>query len=160
METPATKEHAWLRRMVGKWTFKSTCDMGPGQPPMEATGTETVRALGELWIVGESTGQMPGGGEMISQMTLGFDPAKNKFVGTWVGSPMAYMFVYEGDLQGDGIALPLNCKGPSFADPKVMADYQDTIELHGDDRRVLRSQFRNPDGTWTPFMRAEYTRVK
>jgi hypothetical protein len=149
--------------MIGKWDYASTCEMGPGQAPMHSKGTETVRAIGDLWVVGEGRGQMPGGGEMISQVTMGFDPSKGtkgKFVGNWVGSPMAFMFIYEGELDADGITLPLHCKGPSFTDPNVTADYQDTIELHGNDRRVLRSQYKNPDGTWTQFMRAEYTRVK
>jgi hypothetical protein len=160
MHTPATKEHQWLQKLIGTWTYTSKCETGPGQPPMVATGTEVIRPLGELWIICENTGTMPGGGSMSAQMTLGFDPAKGRFVGTWVGSPMAYMFVYEGQLTPDGRALPLDCRGPSFADPAQMADYQDVIEVTGPGTRLLRSQLKNPDGTWTPFMRAEFTRVK
>jgi hypothetical protein len=40
-----------------------------------------------------------------------------------------------------------------------MAKYQDIIEIIEKDHFSLSSQYRNPDGTWTHLMRAEYTRV-
>ena len=43
------KEHQWLHKLVGKWTFEGECSMGPDQPPMKNTGKETVRSLGGLW---------------------------------------------------------------------------------------------------------------
>ena len=158
METKPTPEHQWLQQMVGEWTFESECNMGPGQPVMKGSGREVVRAVGELWVQGEMTGEMPGGGHMTAFMAVGFDPAKDKYVGTWYGSPMAYMFVYEGERDGDSLAL--NTTGPSFSDPTKMAKYRDVVELDGPDRRTLRSEAQNEDGSWTPFMGAVYTRVK
>lgn len=135
--------------------------MGPGQPTETARGRETVRMLGDLWLVFEGSGEMPGGaGPMGYVMTLGFDPAKGKFVGSWIGSPMATLFVYEGELDVAGKSLPLNTTGPSFTDPKKTARFQDVYEIHGADRRSMWSQSQNEDGSWTKFMSATYTRVK
>lgn len=153
-------QHEWLRRFVGNWENEAQCVMEPGKPPMTMRGTESVRMLGDLWVIMEGTSQMPDGGTMNSILTLGYDPAKAKFVGTWVGSPMASMFVYEGQLDAKGVVLPLNTTGPSFTDPKKMASFQDVIELHSDDRRVLYSQIKQDDGSWMRFMTVNYRRVK
>lgn len=166
MFSPATAQHEWLKNFVGEWRFEAECVMGPGQPPSKSTGTETVRMLGYLWLICEGRGAMPGGGEMSSIMTLGFDPARNRFVGTWVGSPMTHLFIYEGELEvlkgPDGkstFVLPLNTTGPSFTDPARTARYQDVLELHPDGRRMLHSQVLGDDGKWTRFMSAVYTRA-
>ncbi|MDX2132238.1 MAG: DUF1579 domain-containing protein [Planctomycetota bacterium] len=178
MMTPPQKQHEWLRRFVGEWTSEFECVMGPDQPAMKSKGREVVRMVGDLWVVFEGEGEMPGGGTMTSILTLGFDPAKGKFVGSWIGSPMATMFVYQGEFTrgggnwGGGPAsgdvpgsadvqvLPLNTVGPSWADPTKQANYQDVIELHGPNKRLLWSQAQGDDGAWTRFMTGTFTRVK
>jgi hypothetical protein len=70
MKAEAQKEHEWLHRLVGEWTFEGECMMGPDQPPATSAGTESVRSIGGLWTVGEGEGDMPGGGPMTSIMTL------------------------------------------------------------------------------------------
>jgi hypothetical protein len=157
MFTDPAPQHLWLKRFVGSWTFEVECVMGPDQPPMKSKGRETVRMLGDLWLIAEGEGEMPGAGMMKSIMTIGYDPAKKKFVGSWVGSPSANLFVYEGDLKNN--VLPLNTVGPSFTDPTKLATYQDIVELIDDNNRMLSSQTRNDDGSWTRFMTAHYRRV-
>jgi hypothetical protein len=161
MECDATprKEHEWLQQLVGDWTFEGECDMGPDQPKMKHAGTETVRSIGGLWIIGEGRGDMPGGeGEMSMRLTLGYDPAKQRYVGSWVGSMMTNLFVYEGQLEDNGKILPLNTEGPSFSEPGKLAPYQDVIEIVDDNTRLLRSRTPGPDGAWVEFMVARYTR--
>ncbi len=160
MMTPPTTEHAWFKQFVGTWKFESTCSMGPDQPPMKSGGTETVRMLGDLWLVGESTGIMPDGDAMTAIMTLGFDPTTKKYRGTWVGSPMAHMFIYEGDRPNNANRLDLYTEGPSMAGDGTMTTYRDSVELISPDKRVLTSGMKSPDGSFHEFMRAEYTRVK
>jgi hypothetical protein len=46
MEAKPQKEHEWLHKLVGEWSFEGECGMGPDQPPMKSTGTETVRSAG------------------------------------------------------------------------------------------------------------------
>ncbi|HEX4614088.1 MAG TPA: DUF1579 domain-containing protein [Urbifossiella sp.] len=159
MQATPLQEHHWLERLVGEWTFEGECSMGPDQQAVKSSGTESTHSLGGLWVVCSGTSAMPDGNPMASRMTLGYDPAQGRFVGTFVASCMTKMWVYEGTLDEAGTTLTLNAEGPGFADPAEPAKYQDIIELHGTDRRVLRSRVQSPDGQWHDFMRAEYRRA-
>ena len=154
-----TPQHEWLLRMVGDWTMEGRCSMGPGKPEETTRGTETVRAIGTLWVVGEGGGEMPGGGRATNIITLGYDIAKSRFVGSFISSVMPMMWTYEGTLDAAGNVLTLDCDGPDFSDPAKTARYQDIIELTPDGRRSLSSRVRMPDGNWMPIMRADYRRV-
>jgi hypothetical protein len=79
---------------------------------------------------------MPGGGIGLTIMTLGFDPAKTRFVGTFIGSMMTHMWIYDGQLDAAGKVLTLDAEGPSFTDPAKMAKFQDMIEIKSDDQRT------------------------
>jgi hypothetical protein len=153
-------EHEWLHRMVGEWTVEVEMSMGPDTPPQTSTGTERVRSLGGLWTVGEATGEMPGGGEATMIMTLGYDPLKARFVGTFVGSMMTNMWVYEGALDERGTTLTLDTEGPSMSGDGSLAAYRDVIEMKNDDLRVMTSQGQDSDGNWVVFMTTTYRRVR
>ena len=152
-----TLQHKWLAQMAGTWTYTSTCVAGPDGEKHEMSGKETVRILGGLWAVGEMTGTTPGG-PMTAQIALGYDPAKGKFIGSFVCSAMAAMFVYEGSLDPDRRVLTLDTEGPAMDGDGTMA-YQDIVEIVDDDHRVMRSRMKGPDGEWIEFMRADYTRI-
>ncbi len=154
-----TLEHQWLRQLVGEWVYEMDSPQGPDGEPSKSTGTETVRMIGDFWTQGELRGPMPGGKQMTCITTIGYDTTKNAFVGTWIGSPMTYMFLYEGALDDDRRILTLNTTGPDFADPTKTATYQDIIEMQDKNTRILRSQFQDDQGTWHEFMRATYKRA-
>ena len=154
------REHTWLQELVGEWTFESECVGEPGKPTEKFRGTESVKPLGKLWIVGEGQGEMPGGGSALMMLTLGFDPQRNRFVGTWQGSMMTHLWVYGGELDTDGRVLILNAEGPSFSGDGTTAKYQDVVEVKSPDHRILTSRMQNSDGTWTQFMTAHYRRKK
>lgn len=160
MEIPKpTPEHEWLQRLVGEWTFEGECNMGPDQPAMKSTGRESVRSLGGLWTIGEGVGAMPDGTcECRSIMTLGYNPAQKKFVGTFVASVMTHLWPYVGTLDPAKKVLTLDSEGPSFAGDGTMSKYQDIIEFVDDNHRTLSSQTLGPDGKWVPFMKAHYRR--
>jgi hypothetical protein len=159
-EAQPQKEHQWLQRLVGEWTCEMEATMEPGKPAEKSTGTESVRSLGGLWIVGDGQGEMPGGGAATMVLTLGYDPQKQRFVGTWVGSMMTNLWVYEGTLDAAERVLTLNAEGPSMSGDGKMAKYQDRIELESDDHRVLTSHVLGVDGEWHGFMTAHYRRNK
>ncbi len=150
----------WLKQLLGDWTVTGECDMGPGKPPARTTGSEHTRPIGEMFIVGEGQGTMPGGGSCDMLITLGYDEIKKKFVGSWAGSMMSAMFFYEGQLDATGKVLTLETEGPNFTGDGSVARYQDVITLIGPDERTLHSQTPGPDGQWQRFMTATYTRVK
>jgi Protein of unknown function (DUF1579) len=152
------QEHAWLSKIVGEWTYEHECVMGPGQPVVRTSGSESVRSLGGLWIVGEGRGEMPDGSPATTLITLGYDPQKQRFVGTFVGSMMTHLWLYDGALDAAANVLTLDAEGPSFSGDGSMAAYQDIVEIRSDDHRVLRSRVRDTDGTWREFMTGHYRR--
>ncbi len=161
MQCPeAQKEHQWLQRLVGEWTIEAEGAMGPDQPPEKTTGRETVRSLGGLWTIGEGTGETSDCGCCESIMTLGYDPEKKRFVGTFIASMMTQMWLYDGALDAEGKVLTLDTEGPSLASDGTTAKYQDIIEFVNDDLRTLSSQVLGADGRWQPFMEAHYRRQK
>lgn len=152
-----TPEHTWLQQLVGTWDVKSVGEMGEGTPPIESTGTEKVRGIGELWVVADGTAAIDGT-PMHSMMTLGFDPERGTFVGTWVDSMQTKLWRYTGTLDAARTTLTLEAEGPDFFDPTRTALFHDVIRMDGPDRKTLTSSIQGADGTWTTFMRAEYTR--
>jgi hypothetical protein len=158
MQVEEQKEHRWLQRLVGEWTSEMEAVMEPGGAPMTETGAESTRSIGGVWVVSEGRGTMPDGRPSTTLMTLGYDPARQRFVGTFVGSMMTNLWVYEGELDAAADVLTLHTEGPSFADQGKTAAYRDAIELRGDDHRVLTSSYRGDDGEWHQFMTAHYRR--
>jgi hypothetical protein len=152
-------EHQWLQQLVGEWAYEHECVMGPNQSPQKSSGTQTTRSIGGLWIVGEGRGEMPDGDPATMIITLGFDPAKNVFVGTFIGSMMPNLWIYEGRLDDARKVLTLDTEGPSFAGDGGVARYQDIIEVLSPDHYTLSSQMLGDDGQWHRFMTAHYRRA-
>lgn len=156
---PPQPQHAWLERLVGDWSCEIEATMQRGQPPERHTGTERVRSLGGLWTVGEGTGGMPGVGEAHSVMTLGYDPQRERFVGTFVASMMTHLWIYDGELDAAERVLTLNAEGPGMAGDGSMASYRDVIEFLNDDHRTMTSYVLTDTGEWQRFMKADYRRT-
>jgi len=80
-------------------------------------------------------------------------------VGTFIGSTMTYLWLYDGELDAVGKVLTLNAEGPSMLGDGTTAKYQDVIETVSDDHRRFRSRVLADDG-WREFKTAEYRRKK
>lgn len=162
MDPAAQPEHEWLRQLVGEWTYAFEASPEPGQPPTTHTGTQSIRALGDIWILSEGRGEFGDGVYDLSQMMLGYDPTKQRFIGTYVSSMMTHLWVYEGTLDAASNKLTLDCEGPGMTmTPEAkMAKYKDAIELKSADHWVLTSSVLGEDGQWTTFMTGHYRRVK
>src|SRR5262245_15160105 len=160
MQAGPQKEHQWLQKLVGEWTYETEASMGPDKPPEKFKGTESVRSIGGLWMICEGQGEMPGGGTATMIMTLGYDPAKKRFVGTFLGSMMMHLWIYDGELDLAGNKLTLDAEGPSFTGDGKTPKYRDAIELRHDDHRVRTAHVRGDDGQWHRFMTAHYRRTK
>lgn len=158
MKTEPQNEHHWLQKLVGEWIYETKASMGPDHPPEKATGTESVRLLGGLWMIAEGQGEMPGGGDATTLMTVGYDPEKQRYVGSWVGSMMTHLWLYEGELDISNHRLSLHSEGPSMMDEDKMAKYKDVIEFEDDDHRMMSSYVLSDDGQWHLFMTVNYRR--
>lgn len=149
--TEVTAQHRWLHQLLGRW--RSTWVSGPkgDVPPM--AGTEEGRAIGELWV--EVTGETDHG---LHRMTLGYDPVAGQFVGTWLGSAMAYLWRYEGQLSEDGRSLLLFAEGPAM-EGGGMARYRDVVTFVSPEARTLEGSVQQADGSWKPFVTVHHHRV-
>lgn len=159
MDKPAPlQQHQWLASMVGSWDFVSTCSAPDGNP-IRSVGVETVRAIGDLWVVAESEAPVHGGDDFHHYIiTLGFDAGKNQFVGSFISSFMPMMWHYLGELDDSGTAIGLRSRGPSFDNPEGEADYVDTYRTLGPDERELVSAVILTDGNSVEFMKTAYRR--
>jgi hypothetical protein len=158
MPAQPQKEHQWLQKLVGEWTYETEAMMEPDQPPAKWTGTETVRSLGGLWFLAEGEGKMPDGDPATTLMTLGYDPQKQRYVGTWIGSMMTYLWQYDGELDAGETVLTLNSDGPDMTDDEKPGKYKDVIEFKSDHYRIMTSYTLKDDGQWQHFMTTHYRR--
>ena len=159
METNPQPQHRWLEQLVGEWEVESEVVMAPGAEPTKLCGTESVRSLGGLWVLCEGRCEMPGGGAGTTVMTLGFDPARGLFVGTFIASMMTHLWLYEGGLDPELTVLTLDTEGPDPAGDGTIKRFQDIVTVEGGDRRTLASQALGEDGQWHRFMTARYRRI-
>src|SRR5262245_14441130 len=159
MHAEPQREHRWLERLVGEWTYEHESSSAPDQPPSKSQGHEIVRSLGGLWTIGEGEGEMPEGGTAKTIMTLGYDPTVGRFVGTFIASMMTYLWTYNGALDNAGKVLVLDAEGPAFTGDGT-SKYRDSIEFIDDDHRTLTSHVLGDDGEWKLFMTAHYRRKK
>jgi hypothetical protein len=150
---PPVKEHQWLQQFVGEWTF----EMGPDQPAMKMTGTETVRSLGGFWTLGEGKCEMMGQ-KMSTVLTLGYDVQKKRYVGTWVDSMTSTLWNYTGSVDAAGKVLTLDTEGPDFTNPGKTCKFREVIELKAKNHKTFSSSMQGEDGKWTTFMTANYRR--
>jgi Protein of unknown function (DUF1579) len=157
MQATLQKQHQWLDRLIGDWTYESECQMEPNQPPFKSQGTEIVKSLSGLWIVGEGQSELPNGETGSTIITLGYDPNRDRYVGTFVCSMMSHLWIYDGSLDATETVLTLDTEGPSCTQT-ALSKYQDIITFVSDDHRMLTSQILGEDGNWQHFMTGHYWR--
>lgn len=158
MEIKAIAEHRWLQRLIGEWTFTGSGLLGAEGGRDNFSGRETVRRLGEFWIAVEAE-STAGGAITRSMMTLSFDLFRRRYVGTWAGSMMPALWVYDGQLDSSKRVLTLETEGPSFEQDGHIASYRDLLTVIDDDTRRVQSFVMAETGRWREFMFSEYKRV-
>jgi len=142
-------EHRLLKRLVGTWSVTAS----------DQQWTEVVRSLNDVWFIAEANAEMPGAGATTTVMTLGYNALKGKYLGTWIGSMMDHMWVYEGEVSPDGKVLTLYTRGPDFQTEGVEQDYREDMAFIDDNTRTFTSSAKQADGSWKQFMEARYVRV-
>ncbi|HEV8604702.1 MAG TPA: DUF1579 domain-containing protein [Tepidisphaeraceae bacterium] len=153
---PPQKEHEWLKQLAGDWEVNGEMYMEQGKPPMKNKGSESARMIGGFWVVAENKGTMMDT-PMTGIMTLGFDPEKKKYVGTWVDSMAARLWQYEGTLDPTQKILTLETEGPCPLQGGKITKFKEVIEIKDKDHRTFTSN-AELDGKWVTMFKAEYQR--
>ena len=153
----AQKEHEWLKAFAGEWELKGEMTVAPGQPPVTSTGTETARLVGGFWVVSEIKGECMGRA-MTGQMTVGFDPAKKKYVGSWTDSMSTGLMVTESTYDPATKTSTGFMEGPDMTGK--VTRMKGVTEFPDPDRRVFTMYANGPDGKEAATMRITYTRRK
>lgn len=80
-------------------------------------------------------------------VAVGYDPAQQHFVGSWVDTMQTHLWILKGALSEARKTLTLEAQGPSSTDPSTMATYRDQIELVDANHKRLVPSVQNPDGS-------------
>lgn len=152
------KEHEWLKMFEGEWEGEGECFMEPDKP-MKCKNTETCKTIGGFWIQSNMKADMAGM-PINGIMTVGYDPARKKFVGNWVDSCFPFMWVYEGSVDSTGKILTLESEGPNMTEPGKMAKYRDVTEFKSADHKIMTSYVEKSPGEWMKIMSIESKKKK
>lgn len=147
-------EHELLKKDVGTWDATVETFAAPGTPPSVSKGTETVTMLGGFWQLTEFKSEMMGQ-PFEGRGTTGYDPAKKKYVGTWVDTMMPAYYTSEATYDPATKTMAAVMEGP---DPSgAVAKTKATTEWKDADTRIFTMY--GPDGK-TVGMRITYKRRK
>ena len=152
-------EHQWLEKFAGTWETEMECTMAPDKEPMKGKATETARMLGGFWLIVENKAEMMGQ-PFTGVLTLGYDPAKKSYVGTWTDSMTSHMWTYTGTVNEAGDTLTLDTEGPCPMQGGKICKFKEVMKMTGKDEKTFTSSIQGDDGKWTQMMTAKSKRVK
>jgi len=148
-------QHEMLKMDDGEWQAKLTF-FRDDKATQEFIWHESNTMVGELWSLGRLYGELDG--ELYEgYATLGYDPVKQKYVGTWLDSSSPEILQMEGNYQPESRTLTLF--------------YNVTIGNGEVQKRKNIMVYQNPDfrdfsmyiwqaDRWIKSMDIDYTRVK
>jgi hypothetical protein len=152
-------EHQWLQQFVGEWESETEAYMEPGKPPVRSKGTESVRPLGGFWTISEIKGDMMGS-PFMGNLTLGYDPEKQKYVGTWVDSMTGRLWNYEGAVDASGKSLTLETEGTCPMRPGKLTKFKEVLEVKDKNHKLFSSSMQDENGQWVTMMTSQAKRKK
>jgi hypothetical protein len=156
----STSKASWLLKLIGNWTYEFRTADNSDHPGITAKGTETVRPVGDVWVLLESEGTFSDASRSHSVTALGFEPAIDRFTGSVVSTTVPTLFVYDGHLSDDGLSLILETEGPAMTEGREIDRYRDIIQFTDDNTRTTSAQVLVENNCeWREFMMTRYIRV-
>lgn len=152
-----SQQYQFLTRFVGQWKSKAKTGEFPGQAAVEGTGTMSSQMLGQHWVVSEIKAEMMGA-PIEALQTIGFDAAKEKFVGSWIDSTSGFVWRYEGVLDEAGQVLTLEAMGPNFSAPGTTTRFRDSYEFKTPDLILAISTMETAPDQWVVLSKGEIRR--
>ena len=122
-------EHKVLAMEAGTWDATVEMFM-PGAPPTVSKGTEVgTMGCGGLCLITDFKGEF-GGMPFHGHGTSTWDPAKKKYVGTWIDSMSSYFSKMEGQKDANGV-LVLHWTAPDEKTGKMVPHRSESVETAG-----------------------------
>ncbi len=147
-------EHRKVLAGVGEWEGSVIMNVPGMDEPMEMPCKESIKAIGDFWTTSEFTGNF-GGMPFNGASTLGYDPVKKKFVGTWIDNQHPYMAMMEGDWDAEKNAIVLHYDMYDTMSGSFLKMRNETV--HADGKYVI-TFFQLSDEGESEMMRIEMTK--
>jgi hypothetical protein len=145
----AGPEHEMLKKLAGDWDA-TVSFMGSES---KATSHSEV-GLGGLWLLTEFKGEFAGA-PFAGRGTMGYDPAKKKYVSTWVDSMSASIMFSEGSFDADGKTFTETGSGTG-PDGKP-TKWRNVHEFQSNDKAVF-TMYMTTDGKEAESFKITYQR--
>lgn len=150
-----TKQHEWLKQLVGEWDADVEIYGQDGKATGEKLkGTESGRMVGEFWAFMENKGTFQGK-PFQGFFSIGYDTDQKKFVGAWFDNMSHHLWQYTGDVDSAGRVLTLSTEGPCPMEGNKITKFRETIEIKSPEHKVFTSM-REKDGKWVKNMTINY----
>lgn len=147
-------EHQRLAAHVGTWDAVIESDGPDG--PSTSKGVSVIRlALGGLWLLDDFTADF-GDSQFQGHGVTGYDPAKGKYVGTWIDSWTPSVMTLEGSYDQAGKVLTMRGMGMGTDGKPAM---HRMVTTHKDDNTMVFEMFvSGVTGKEVQVMKITYTR--
>jgi hypothetical protein len=154
-----TKEHEGLKEGAGTWNWVGKFRMAPDRPEVEVKGVETCTMLGGFWLVFDIKTDNFMGMPWHGHGTLGYDPGKKKYLGTFIDSMSSDRMLGEGTMDAAGKVLTMIWEGKDHETGKV-AKMRETYETKDKDNAFMTMYKTGADGKEEVAFTITYTRKK
>ena len=149
-------EHAILKAEAGVWD--AVVEVLGGPAPAISKGSETNTLMGNgLWLITDFKSEMMNM-PFHGHGTTGWDPAKKKYVGTWVDTMSTGVMLSEGTYDAGTKTMTSWMEGPDMTGQ--MTKMKAVTEWKSPDNRVFSMYMPGPDGKEVATMRITYARRK
>jgi hypothetical protein len=149
-------QHKMLKSMVGSWTVSGKFWMPGGKPPVESTSNCEMKAIGDIWVTEDVSGDFMGH-PFTGHGVMGYDLAKQKYVSTWVDNMGSYIMNSEGTADASGKVI--TSTGNDF-DPMTgkTGTVKEVMTIDSDTKHTMAMYKAGPDGKEMKMMELVYTK--
>lgn len=151
-----TEQHKMLTGGAGVWDADITFWVeGPDGPTSKSKGVETVQTVGPFWVASDLEYEFMGM-NVKGHGVMGYDPGKEKFVGTWFDSTNPLVSTMEGSLEKDKNRIAYV---GAFSSPEGEIKFKILDYLPKDGKKEFEMHMQVP-GTdeFAKFMHITYTK--
>jgi len=112
-----TAEHKLIHQGIGTWEGTLTMHM-PGMSTEPVPSTEVVTAMGPFWTTSRFECDFMGM-PFVGAGSMGYDPNKKKYLGTWIDNMSPALAVMEGEMDKESGKLTMHYEAMNMMTGKL-----------------------------------------